>query len=184
MYYVLQFLKEDLPKVVVQGIPEVSRAVIHIDEQSGKEKYKLLVEGDNLRAVMATHGVKGTRTTSNNTYEVEKTLGIEAARTTIINEIQYTMVNHGMSIDRRHVMLLSDLMTYKGEVLGITRFGLAKMKESVLMLASFEKTADHLFDAAYFGQKDSVQAWWPMPVVPAIGKAEVESSLEPGRWRL
>lgn len=116
MYYVLQFLKEDLPKVpcreggrelgdhgclfpcgsltpsdlcptclssffgclsccvsaqvVVQGIPEVSRAVIHIDEQSGKEKYKLLVEGDNLRAVMATHGVKGTRTTSNNTYEV------------------------------------------------------------------------------------------------------------------
>ncbi|MCI4384647.1 hypothetical protein PGIGA_G00041280 [Pangasianodon gigas] len=156
MYYVLQSLKQELPKVVVQGIPEVSRAVIHIDEQSGRQKFKLLVEGDNLRAVMATHGVNGNRTTSNNTYEVEKTLGIEAARTTIINEIQYTMVNHGMSIDRRHVMLLADLMSYKGEILGITRFGLAKMKESVLMLASFEKTADHLFDAAYFGQKDSV----------------------------
>lgn len=55
---------------MVQGIPEVSRAVIHIDEQSGKNKYKLLVEGDNLRAVMATHGVNGSRTTSNNTYEV------------------------------------------------------------------------------------------------------------------
>uniref|UniRef100_A0A3Q1AIV8 DNA-directed RNA polymerase subunit n=1 Tax=Amphiprion ocellaris TaxID=80972 RepID=A0A3Q1AIV8_AMPOC len=148
MYYVLQSLKEELPKV--------ARAVIHIDEQSGKNKYKLLVEGDNLRAVMATHGVNGSRTTSNNTYEVERTLGIEAARSTIINEIQYTMVNHGMSIDRRHVMLLADLMPYKGEILGITRFGLAKMKESVLMLASFEKTADHLFDAAYFGQKDSV----------------------------
>ncbi|XP_005736480.1 DNA-directed RNA polymerase III subunit RPC1 isoform X2 [Pundamilia nyererei] len=156
MYYVLQSLKAELPKVVVQGIPEVARAVIHIDEQSRKSKYKLLVEGDNLRAVMATHGVNGSRTTSNNTYEVEKTLGIEAARSTIINEIQYTMVNHGMSIDRRHVMLLADLMSYKGEILGITRFGLAKMKESVLMLASFEKTADHLFDAAYFGQKDSV----------------------------
>uniref|UniRef100_A0A6Q2XTY3 DNA-directed RNA polymerase subunit n=1 Tax=Esox lucius TaxID=8010 RepID=A0A6Q2XTY3_ESOLU len=156
MYYVLQSLKDNLPKVVVQGIPEVARAVIHIDEQSGKNKYKLLVEGDNLRGVMATHGVNGNRTTSNNTYEVEKTLGIEAARSTIINEIQYTMINHGMSIDRRHVMLLADLMSYKGEILGITRFGLAKMKESVLMLASFEKTADHLFDAAYFGQKDSV----------------------------
>lgn len=57
-------------KVVVQGIPEVARAVIHIDEQSSKSKYKLLVEGDNLRAVMATHGVNGSRTTSNNTYEV------------------------------------------------------------------------------------------------------------------
>lgn len=57
-------------------------------------------------------------------------------RTTIMNEIAYTMSSHGMSIDVRHVMLLADLMTYKGEVLGITRFGLAKMKESVLMLAS------------------------------------------------
>lgn len=51
---------------------------------------------------------------------------------------------------------LSSPLLMQGEVLGITRFGLAKMKESVLMLASFEKTADHLFDAAYFGQKDSV----------------------------
>lgn len=25
------------------------------------------------------------------------------------------------------------------------------------MLASFEKTADHLFDAAYFGQKDAIR---------------------------
>lgn len=46
-------------------------------------------------------------------FQVERTLGIEAARSTIINEIQYTMVNHGMSIDRRHVMLLADLMSYK-----------------------------------------------------------------------
>ena len=41
-----------------------------------------------------------------------------------------------MSVDRRHVAILSDLMTCRGEVLGITRHGLAKMKESVLMLAS------------------------------------------------
>lgn len=63
-----------------QGMPTVSRAVIHIDDQSGSSKYKLLVEGDNLRGVIATRGIKGTHTTSNNTYEMEKTLGIEAAR--------------------------------------------------------------------------------------------------------
>lgn len=66
------------------------------------------------------------------------------------------MTTHGMSIDVRHVMLLADLMTYKGEVLGITRGGLAKMKESVLMLASFEKTTDHLFEAAFYGQEDEI----------------------------
>lgn len=46
------------------------------------------------------------------------------------------MENHGMSIDPRHPMLVADLMTSRGEVLGITRHGLAKMKESILNLAS------------------------------------------------
>ena len=80
------------------------------------------------------------------------------------------MQSHGMTIDRRHVMLLADLMTFKvnyfiacliqclkGEVLGITRFGIAKMKDSVLMLASFEKTTDHLFEASFYGKHDDIR---------------------------
>lgn len=155
LHYTMQMLKTDLPNVLIKGHKNVNRAIIHVDETKG-DTYKLLVEGDDLLSVMATVGVKGTATTSNNTAEVEKVLGIEAARTTIMNEINMTMKSHGMSIDARHVMLLADLMTYKGEVLGITRFGLAKMKESVLMLASFEKTSDHLFDAALEGKRDSI----------------------------
>ena len=42
------------------------------------------------------------------------------------------------------------------QVLGNTRFGLDKMKESVLHLASFEATTDHLFDASYHGLNDKV----------------------------
>lgn len=45
---------------------------------------------------------------------------------------------------------------FSGEVLGITRNGLVKMKESVLLLASFEKTTDHLFEAAFFSQEDKI----------------------------
>jgi len=158
MYYVMQSLKGSLPSVLIKGYVNVNRAIVHADEtrKGGRECYKLLVEGDDLRSVMATRGVKGTGCTSNNIHEVDRSLGIEAARKTIMNEITYTMKSHGMSIDSRHVMLLADLMTYKGEVLGITRFGLAKMKESVLMLASFEKTADHLFEAAYHGKTDNI----------------------------
>lgn len=157
LYYAVQTLKEQLPHVVIRGIPTTSRAVIHADDSAGPPtRYRLLVEGDGLREVMATYGVLGTRTSSNNTAEVEKTLGIEAARSTIIREIGVTMESHGISVDRRHLMLLADLMTFRGEVLGITRHGLARMKESALMLASFERTADHLFDAAYYGQVDDV----------------------------
>ena len=61
-----------------------------------------------------------------------------------------------LNIDSRHLGLLSDTMTYRGEVLGITREGISKMKDSVLMLASFEKTPDHLFDAAVHGKVDAI----------------------------
>ncbi|PIO74403.1 hypothetical protein TELCIR_03588 [Teladorsagia circumcincta] len=31
------------------------------------------------------------------------------------------------------------------------------MKDSVLLLASFEKTVDHLFEAAFYSQKDPIR---------------------------
>lgn len=65
---------------LAQGISSVTRAIIHKDESKEGERYKLLVEGLNLRAVIATPGIKGIATTSNHTMEVEKYLGIEAAR--------------------------------------------------------------------------------------------------------
>jgi DNA-directed RNA polymerase III subunit RPC1 len=62
---------------------------------------------------MNTLGVDSRKTISNHVIEVFQTLGIEAARSSIINEIVYTMNSHGMSIDMRHVMLLADTMTFK-----------------------------------------------------------------------
>lgn len=152
-YHRMRLLKRALPGIVVNGIPTVNRAVIN---DLGSSRYNLLVEGYGLRQVMVTDGVIGHECTSNHIMEVQSVLGIEAARSTIASEIQYTMSKHGMTIDMRHVTLLADVMTYRGEVLGITRFGIAKMKDSVLMLASFERTTDHLFDAARFCKQDSI----------------------------
>ena len=110
------------------------------------------------------------------------------------------MRSHGMDIDDRHVTLLADVMTFRGEVLGlsltlaptpspdapapepeqvlgITRFGVPKMKQSVLMLASFEKTSDHLYDAAVHARTDAIAGvseciitGVPMPVGTGIFK--------------
>jgi DNA-directed RNA polymerase III subunit RPC1 len=72
---------------------------------------------------MGTLGVQALKVSTNNIAELEKYLGIEAARQGVIHEIRYTMGQHGMSIDDRHTMLLADCMTYKvgcwGEVLGL-----------------------------------------------------------------
>ncbi|XP_041451334.1 DNA-directed RNA polymerase III subunit RPC1 [Drosophila obscura] len=145
-----------LQNVVVAGLPNIARAVIAVDDTRQPATYKLCIEGYGLREVISTYGVVGERTRSNNICEIFQTLGIEAARTIIMSEITEVMEGHGMSVDWRHIMLLASQMTARGEVLGITRHGLAKMRESVFNLASFEKTADHLFDAAYYGQTDTI----------------------------
>lgn len=163
LHFELHRLKNKLPAVVVKGITTVQRAVVNKEQEKDRksdvkgETYELLVEGTGLLAVMGIDGVDGRNTKSNHIMEVQQRLGIEAARISIIDEINYTMSSHGMTIDLRHMMLLADLMTYKGEVLGITRHGVQKMKDSVLMLASFEKTTDHLFNASVNGRDDKIE---------------------------
>ncbi|KAM4065931.1 RNA polymerase rpb1 [Hirsutella rhossiliensis] len=146
------FLRRGLPLVPISGYQDATRAIIQTSEQS---THKVLVEGYGLRECMTTEGVIGTQTRSNNVMECRDILGIEAARTTIADEIGEVMGD--MNIDPRHMQLLADVMTYKGEVLGITRFGLSKMRDSVLQLASFEKTPDHLFDAAAGMKTDQIE---------------------------
>lgn len=154
LFFRMQHLKRMLPGVVIKGLPSISRAVINIRDDNKRE---LLVEGYGLKEVMCTDGVVGTKTRTNHVLEIYQVLGIEAARSSIINEIDHTMGSHGMSVDPRHIQLLGDVMTYKGEVLGITRFGLSKMRDSVLQLASFEKTTDHLFDASFYMKNDKIE---------------------------
>lgn len=78
--FALNELKDQVPHVVVKGLPTVNRAVIAREDKGSKTFYNLCVEGDNLREVMGTYGVNGNKTISNNIIEVYKTLGIEAAR--------------------------------------------------------------------------------------------------------
>lgn len=158
IHFQLHYLKNLLPSVVVKGIKSADRVVINkIENKKMKtEKFELLVEGTGLREVMGIEGVDGPNTVSNHIHEVRDTLGIEAARESIVKEIKFIMKQHGMSIDIRHMMLLADVMTSTGQILGINRFGIAKMGKSVLMLASFERTADILFQASVRGRDDSI----------------------------
>lgn len=140
-------------KVKINGNDQINK----INIEKINEKYKIIVEGKGLLNVMGIDGVDQSKTISNDIIEVERVLGIEAARNLIIEEVNKTMAGHGISINIRHLMLLADTMTFKGAVLGITRFGISKMRASTLMLASFEQTADYLFQAAADGVVEPVE---------------------------
>eukprot|EP00172_Hildenbrandia_rubra_P000145 Plantae.Rhodophyta-Hildenbrandia_rubra.ctg10647.p1 GENE.Plantae.Rhodophyta-Hildenbrandia_rubra.ctg10647~~Plantae.Rhodophyta-Hildenbrandia_rubra.ctg10647.p1 ORF type:complete len:539 (-),score=75.78 Plantae.Rhodophyta-Hildenbrandia_rubra.ctg10647:97-1611(-) len=159
LFYRMQDLKLRLPQVVVAGAASARRVVISETKckDTGDKALELHVEGEDIAAVMAVPGVLGEKVKCNHIAAVARTMGIEAARKTIIDEIMGTTSQFGISIDIRHLMLLADYMTYPGGLIPITRAGVAKTQSSPFMLASFEEPLQHLMNGAIHSQHDELE---------------------------
>ncbi len=149
----IQKLRDRLLKIKLKGIKGINRVIV---QRRGNE-YVLITDGTNLESVLKVKGVDPKRVFTNSIHEVERVLGIEAARQALINEIHNVLEEQGLDVDVRHVMLIADMMTLTGTVKQIGRHGIAGEKPSVLARASFEITVKHLFDASARGEVDELK---------------------------
>ncbi len=69
-------------------------------------------------------------------------------------ELHKTLSEQGLSVDHRHNMLVSDVMTNTGSIQAIGRHGISGSKVSVLARAAFEITSTHLLQAGLTGETD------------------------------
>jgi DNA-directed RNA polymerase subunit A" len=152
-YNALQWLFGQVKNISIKGIDGIKRAIIR---KEGPE-YVLYTEGSNLAKVLEIDGVDISRTSTNSILEIHEVLGIEAARQAIINEARATLGEQGLNVDVRHIMLVSDVMTFEGDVLAIGRHGISGQKTSVLARAAFEITSTHLLKAGVIGEVDQLR---------------------------
>ena len=127
------------------------RGVIHVGK---KEEWVLETDGINLKTVMTIDGVDYRRTYSNSCVEIFNVLGIEAARAAIMKELRNVIEFDGSYVNYRHLALLCDLMTHRGNLMAITRHGINRADTGALMRCSFEETVEILMEAAAVGEKD------------------------------
>ncbi len=147
-------MKEKAKNVLLRGIPRIKQVL-----PTKKEgRYVILTAGSNLKEVLKMKEVDAKLVTTNNIFEVQSVLGIEAARQAIINEAESVIENQGLDIDTRHIMFLADIMTQVGTIRGITRGGIAGEKESILARASFETPIKHLIEASMEGGLDTLKS--------------------------
>ena len=150
-------LVEELRDIVFKGIDEISRVVIRKEETDSGEEFVLYTEGSDFGEVLGIEGVDASRTTCNNIHEIYRSLGVEAARETLINETMNTLEEQGLDdVNVRHLMLVADIMTNEGTIESIGRHGISGSKDSVLARAAFEVTVNHLLDAAIHGEVDEL----------------------------
>jgi len=152
-YKKLQRISEDTKQSPIKGVEGINRAVIR--KVSGS--YIVYTEGSNLQKVLEIAHVDKRRTTTNSILEIFEVLGVEAARNSIINEATKTLEEQGLTVDIRHIMLVSDLMTNDGDVKAIGRHGISGRKSSVLARAAFEITSTHLLRAGITGEVDTLE---------------------------
>jgi DNA-directed RNA polymerase subunit A" len=151
-YKKLQKISEAVRDLKIKGIDDIERAIIRKTD----EEYVIYTAGSNLLKVMQLPHVDISRTVTNSISEIYNVLGVEAARNSIINEASKTLEEQGLTVDIRHIMLVSDIMTNDGDVKAIGRHGISGRKSSVLARAAFEITSTHLLRAGMTGEVDTL----------------------------
>ena len=106
--------------------------------------------GIKFRCSSKIDGIDKIRTSTNDIFRNRNRSWIEAARNAIINEISKTLGEQGLSVDIRHIMLVSDMMTHQGVVNSIGRHGISG-KNQVFSLVLHLKQSKHLLNASIRG---------------------------------
>ncbi|KAH1228715.1 DNA-directed RNA polymerase I subunit 1 [Glycine max] len=94
---------------------------------------------------------------SNNVHAMLNAYGVEAARETIIREVQNVFKSYGISVNIRHLTLIADFMTHTGSYRPMNRTGSIADSTSPFIKMCFETAGKFIVEAAYHGQVDNLE---------------------------
>ncbi|KAJ3195643.1 hypothetical protein HK101_011458 [Irineochytrium annulatum] len=166
----LRFSMETKKLLMVALVEKVAKGVV-IHEVPGIRKcYPLANEAENdTKKIIGTEGInlKGMwdfdnyidlhQIETNDIAAILETYGIEAARMAIMNEIAAVFGVYGINVDRRHLSLIADYMTFEGGYKAFNRTGMAS-NPSPFAQMSFETTATFLTTATLTGDIDPLDS--------------------------
>ena len=146
-------IRNKVLNTTVKGVPDIERVTLVQKD----DEWVIQTTGSNIAKVLEVDGIDKKNVRTNNVFEIAGTLGIEAARNALINELNNTLEDQGLEVDNRYIMLVSDLMCSRGYMQQIGRHGIAGTKDSVLARAAFEITVPTIAHAALGGEIEQLK---------------------------
>ena len=161
--YMLKNLQDNiLNNIILKGIKGIPKIIIRTIKNNMVEKdgnyvpediWVLDTVGSNLKEILAIDYIDTSRTYSNDIREIYRTLGIEAARQCIYNELAEAF-SDTTYINYHHMSLLCDRMCATQKMVSIFRHGINNDDIGPIAKASFEETPEMFLRAARHAELD------------------------------
>jgi len=166
IYILKNFQDELLNNLILRGVQNISNVLLRkivdsVDEGSGnynkKEIWVLDTVGTNFLKILALDNIDVNKTVTNDIQEIYRTLGIEAARQSIYNELAEVIEFDSTYINYHHLSLLCDRMTVNKGLVSIFRHGINNDDIGPIAKASFEETPEQFLKAARHAELDNMR---------------------------
>jgi DNA-directed RNA polymerase beta' subunit len=166
IYILKNFQDQLLNGIVLRGIKNIDKVILrkvkdNLVEKGGSYKkediWVLDTIGTNLLDVLGLDYIDPTRTVSNDIMEIFDTLGMEATRQCLYNELGEVLEFDGGYVNAHHMALLCDRMTFSHKLISIFRHGINNDDIGPIAKASFEETPEMFLKAARHAELDTLR---------------------------
>ena len=148
-------IRKSAERAVLHEIKNIKRGII-VQNEKGEDC--LQTEGVNIDAIFKHESVLDlNRLYCNNIHDMARYYGIEAANKTIVKEIVNVFKAYGIDVDKRHLSLVADYMTFDGTYRPFNRIGIEN-NPSPLQQMTFETAIGFLRTATLAGKCDSLDS--------------------------
>ncbi|KAJ2006417.1 hypothetical protein GGI04_001889 [Coemansia thaxteri] len=173
-FLMLNLAEEAVRGTVVREIPGVSSCYVSKPEAENNTSVLIGANGNNIRGIWEaslvsldvianTDEATGmdewidiNHLYSNDIAMILRTYGVEAARTAIMREIGGVFGVYEIGVDKRHLSLVADYMTFEGGFKPFNRIGLSSSPAPFAKM-SFESTCTFLQETTTFGDFDDLR---------------------------
>ncbi|KAJ3328931.1 hypothetical protein HDU76_009008 [Blyttiomyces sp. JEL0837] len=144
--------------VVIREVKGIKKCYPLPNESENDTSNNLGTEGVNLSGIWDFDSIIDLNNIyTNDVAAVLQTYGVEAARAAVMSEIASVFGVYGISVDRRHLSLIADYMTFEGGYKAFNRIGM-NSNPSPFAQMSFETTAQFLTTATMSGDIDTLES--------------------------
>ena len=161
----IKVLYNFIQDILIKGIKGMNKAALskkdlmeyNENTNTFEKSYEWILQTDgiNMLEVLKFNEVNASRIYCNDINIMNETFGIEVAKQSFMHELHDCL--SGASVGNKHVSLLADIVTARGNLLSIDRHGINKSDIGPLAKCSFEETSEQLIKAGLFADYDNLK---------------------------